>query len=53
MGDEETYEKLKGNPTIKYKAKLERLVKRAQKEGVLNKREARYLLPDAPRVPVI
>lgn len=46
-------QKLKGNPTIKYKAKLTRLVKNAKDECIVNKKEARYLLPDAPRVPVI
>lgn len=51
VGDQEPYSKLKGNLTVKYKAKPKNLVKRAQDEGVLNKRETRYLVPDAPGFP--
>lgn len=51
--DAETYEKFGGNPTNKFKAKLRCLVKNAQYEGIVTKKEARYLVPDAPRVPVI
>lgn len=51
--DAETHEKLGGNPTNKFKAKLRRLIKNAQDEGILTKNETRYLVPDAPRVPVI
>lgn len=50
--DQDTYEKLKGNPTNKYKAKLKKLVKKAQREELINKK-ARDLIPDAPRMPVI
>lgn len=51
--DRDTYEKLRGNPTNKYKAKLKKFVKKAQREELINKKEARYLIPDAPRMPVI
>lgn len=38
---------------LKYKVKLKRLVKKAQEEGIVTKKEVRYLMPDAPKVPVI
>lgn len=53
VNDVETYEILRGNPTNKFKAKLIRLVKNAQAEDIVTKKEARYLVPDAPRVPAI
>lgn len=53
VGDTATYEKLKDNPTDKYKTKLKWLVKRAKHEGIVNKDGARYVVPDGPRVPVI
>lgn len=53
VSDQETYEKLKGNPTKEFKTKLKDLIKTAKEEGILKKKEARYLVPDAPRIPVI
>lgn len=52
-GDVNTYKKLRGNPTNKLRALLKRTTKQAQEKGILTKKEARYLVPDAPRLPVI
>lgn len=38
ISGKDTYEKLKGNPTKKLKAKLTRLTKGATKEGIINKK---------------
>lgn len=53
MEDVETYEKLKGNPMLKYKAKFKWLVKETQEESIVPKKEVRYLVPDACKVSVI
>lgn len=38
------------HPTNKFKAKLKRLIKGAHSDGILNKKETRYLIPDAPKI---
>lgn len=53
VSDTSTYEKLKHNPTTKYRTKCKKFLKKAHKEGILNKKEYRYLLPGAPKLPVI
>lgn len=51
--DSTTYKKIKSNPTKKYKTQLKKLTKKTRKQGILDKREYRYSIPDTPRLPVI
>lgn len=51
--DQDAYVKLKGNPTNKYKKELKQLVEFGYRTRVLTKREKRYLIPSACRVPTI
>lgn len=44
VSDTATYEKLKGNPSNKYKAKLKLLIKRAHQTGITNKKQTRFLV---------
>lgn len=48
-----TYVKLLGNPTNKYKKELELLVDLGTKKGILNRKESKYLIPEAFRIPII
>lgn len=51
--DEDTYGKVKKDPTNKLKAQLTNFAKKAHKDNILDMREARYLIPDAPKKTVI
>lgn len=53
VGDIQTYKKLSGNPIEKVKVKLTKLVKKVKHRLILTKKEARYLVPETPRLPVI
>lgn len=53
LSDNATYSQLPFNPTIKFKKELVSLINEGFSLGVLNKKERIYLVPSAPRVPVI
>ena len=53
LEDTNTYIKLRSNPTGEYKEELVDLIYRGKEKGVLNKREAKYLIPEVCRVPII
>lgn len=48
-----TYKKLKGNPKVEYHKKLKAYIHKGEKKGILNKKEARYLIPETAKTPVI
>lgn len=48
-----TYKKLRGNPKAEYKKKLKAYIQKGEKKGILNKKEAKFLLPEAAKTPVI
>lgn len=50
---ENTYKKLKGNPKPQYKKSLKRLVNKGKEIGILNKKEAQYLVPESTKTSVI
>lgn len=47
------YEKLGGNPIVMLMKELKDLVKQASDEGVLDNKEAKYLVPLGSRMPTI
>ena len=51
LNDEVTYEKLKKDPTKKYKAELIRMVNSLEKEGKITKDQYWYLYPTLEKVP--
>ncbi|KAI0232255.1 hypothetical protein LSAT2_017403, partial [Lamellibrachia satsuma] len=51
LNDEATYEKLKKDPTKKYKAELIRMVNSLEKEGKITKDQYWYLYPTLEKVP--
>lgn len=53
LQDKETYIKLLGSPTIKYKKELEHLVNLGIKKDILNTKELKYLIPHSCRIPGI
>lgn len=53
ISNNQTYTPLASNPTIRYKKELLSLVDRAFQSGIINKKEKAYLIPSAPRIPVI
>lgn len=53
VDDSETYTPLNRDPVGKYKKDLEIIVDRGFHSGILNKKEKLFLLPSAPRTPVI
>lgn len=50
---ENTYKKLKGNPKQQYVKKLRSYVNKGRDMGILSKKEAKYLIPESTRTPVI
>lgn len=50
---ENTYKKLKRKPKLLYEKKLKAFVKKGKDEGILNKKEAAYLLSESMKTPVI
>ncbi|PIO11720.1 hypothetical protein AB205_0093780 [Aquarana catesbeiana] len=48
-----TYKKLRGNPKAEYKKKLKAYIQKGEKKGILNKKESKFLLPEAAKTPVI
>lgn len=53
VGDIETYTPLSRDPVVKYKKELESIVNRGFHKGILNEKEKLFLVPSAPRTPVI
>ena len=53
LEDTETYTKLLGNPTSKYKEQLKQLIHLGVKGDILNKKESVFLLPEVCRIPII
>lgn len=53
LNDQNTYIKLRGNPTREYKSELQELILKGSKKNILTKKEEKYLLPDTCRVPII
>lgn len=51
--DGNTYEKLGGNPIVMFMKALKDLVKQASDEGVLDNKEAKYLVSLGSRMPTI
>ena len=51
LNDEATYEKLKKDPTKKYKTELIRMVNSLEKEGKSTKDQYWYLYPTLEKVP--
>lgn len=48
-----TYKKMRGNPTREYKSELQEPIQKGSKKNILTKKEAKYLIPDTCRVPII
>lgn len=53
LGDGNTYQQLRSNPTSTNKKELEKLIHLGTKKGILNKKEAKYLIPESCRIPVL
>lgn len=53
VGDTNTYKKIKGDPTKKLKTVLKDIVQKGKEIEIVTKKEARYLVTDVPRLPVI
>lgn len=53
LSDQDTYAELPSNPTNGYKRDLTTLVKKGFDRQILNKKEKAYLIPTAPRIPII
>lgn len=53
LGNYNTYCMLSNNPVFKWKKELELVVNLGLKKGILNKKEAKYLVPEACRTPII
>lgn len=48
-----TYVKLLGNPTTQCRKEMEKIVHLVIKKNILNTKEAKYLIPESCRIPVI
>ena len=53
MEDEATYNRLACNPTYKFKKALSELLDEGSALGILNKKERAFLVPSAPRIPIM
>lgn len=53
LGDRDTYTPLRSDPKAQYKRELEAIVQYGFDQGILNSKEKPYLVPKAPRTPVI
>lgn len=53
VADTTTYQLLNGNPNKELKSKPKEFLNKGIADRIINKKEGRYLLPEAPRVPVI
>lgn len=53
LSDEDIYQKLPSNPTMRYGKGLARVIQKGCQKGLLNKREEKYLQPNMCRIPVI
>lgn len=53
LSDESTYIKLPKNLTLQIKRGLEQIVQKGVSKSILNNKEARYLVPELCRIPVI
>lgn len=53
LDDKETYSTLPNNPIFKWRKELEQIVHLGLKKSILDKKEAKYLIPEACRTPII
>lgn len=53
LKDEKTYTKLPSNPVFRRRKELELVVHLGMKRNIFNKKEAKYLIPEACRTPII
>lgn len=53
LNDRDTYTLLKSDPKIPYQRELVKIIDREFSQGIINKKEKLYLIPKAPRTPVI
>lgn len=53
LNDEDTYQPLNADPSKLYKERLELIVQQGMENKLLNKREAKYLVPMVSKIPVI
>lgn len=53
LNTENTYKKLKGHPKNKYKKKLKDYVDKGKCKGILNPKEAEYLISNSTKTPVL
>lgn len=53
LSDSDTYCRLSGNPTTEYKKTLVELIDTGSQLGILDKKEKHYLVPVAPRIPIM
>lgn len=51
--DISTYQLLKKNPNKELKTNLKEFLNKGIADRIINKKEGRYLLPEAPKIPVI
>lgn len=53
LSDQDTYTEIPMNPTNRFKKDLVALVNRGYDRQILNKKEKAFLIPTAPRIPII
>lgn len=53
IGDVETYTPLPSNPNDRYKGILEKIVMKGFDCDILNKKEKAFLVPKAPKIPIL
>lgn len=53
LEDTATYKPLRADPTAKLKLELTAWVKKGNTNNILDSKEAKYLIPQAPRIPVL
>lgn len=53
LSDTDTYLPLPHDPTVRYNRELQKLIEKGFNEQLINKKEKAFLVPMAPRIPVI
>lgn len=53
LGDTDTYTLLPSDPRVQYLTELNTIVQRGLYESILDKKEKQYLIPSAPRTPIV
>lgn len=53
LNDQTTYEKLKGDPSVRLKVELTNWFSEGLQKTILNQKEADYIIPYAPKIPVM